>query len=103
MDIQKLNRGVLLTFALVAFFGPNGLYLFMLITQPELNAQAFENPISLAFIIEAFMLLFLFLGYVYKKNKSVSQVIFYFLMACVGSLAFSFPLFCYNESKKQEA
>ena len=57
---MTLNRSLLI-FAALAFLGPNGLYIYGLIVHPDLNLQAMTNPTALAFMIEAMMLLSLFL------------------------------------------
>ncbi|NRA66128.1 MAG: hypothetical protein HRU19_16690 [Pseudobacteriovorax sp.] len=85
----------ILLFALAALLGPNGLYLYSVLSFPEMNAAAWSNPVALAFIIEAFMLLGLFLLYVYRRTRSYAQVGLYFLLSCLGSLAFSFPIFIF--------
>lgn len=87
------QRKVLLVVAVLAFLGPNGLYLYYAATQPELNAQALSNPVSLAFMIEAMMLLALFLWFVFKTTRSWAKVGLYLVLAFLGSLAFSLPFF----------
>lgn len=84
---------MLFVFAILAFLGPNGLYLYYAMTKPELNAEALSNPISLAFMIEAMMLLALFLWYVFRTTRSWGKVVLYLVLAFLGSLAFSLPFF----------
>lgn len=100
MEIQKSDLGltagqrkVLLGVAVLAFLGPNGFYLYYAATQPELNAEALSNPISLAFMIEAMMLLALFLWFVFKTTGSWTKVGLYLVLAFLGCLAFSLPFF----------
>ncbi|MGJ8639528.1 MAG: DUF2834 domain-containing protein [Opitutaceae bacterium] len=88
-----------LAVAVIAFLGPNGLYLYFSLTQPELNSAALRNPIALAFITEAFLLVAIFLGWVYHLTHSWSRVAIYFVLTMCGSLAFSFPLFLYRNSR----
>ena len=101
MNMSKKTGLILLFVSIAALLGPNGMYLYSAITNPELNQQAFQNPISLAFIIEAMMLLGLFLWYVFKETKSWSKVIIYLTLSFVGSLAFSLPLFLYAHNKNK--
>ena len=89
----------LIVFALLAFLGPNGLYLYTLFTHPELNTAALGNPVALAFMIEAMMLLCLFLWFVYTRTQSIKQVVIYLGLSFLGSLAFSFPLFLYFQKR----
>lgn len=105
MDIQSseltpASRIILLVVAALALLGPNGLYLYTLLTRPELNDLALRNPIALAFMIEAMMLLALFLWYVRRRTGSWLQVLLYLALSFAGSLAFSFPLFLYLDSRK---
>ncbi|MDQ8182642.1 hypothetical protein [Pelagicoccus sp. SDUM812005] len=108
MDIHKNSfeptpsqRKVLLGVALLALVGPNGLYLYYAATQPELNAEALRNPVSLAFMIEAMLLLGLFLWYVFKTTGSWGKVWLYLALSFLGSLAFSFPLFLSRRGRRR--
>lgn len=100
MDLTKTQRRIILIFGLIALFWPNGLYLHTLIYKPTLNSEAMSNPTAQAFMIEAFMLLGLFLWYVFYKTKSWYKVIIYLSLAFMGSLAFSFPMYLYFETDK---
>lgn len=95
---QKPKTGLLI-FAIIALLVPNGLYLFYAVTQPELNTAAMRNPIALAFMIEAMMLLGMFLVHVYRQTQSWAKVGIYLALSFIGSLAFSFPLYKYMESR----
>lgn len=100
LTINKKARTILIVFAILAFLGPNGLYLYYAFSQPELSDAAMNNPIALAFMIEAIMLLVLFLWYVFNQTRSWMQVLLYLGLSFLGSLAFSFPLFLYKASRK---
>lgn len=89
----------MLAIAIIGLLGPNGLYLYFSLTQPELNSAAISNPIALAFMIEAIMLVAIFLFWVYQRTRSWKQVATYFVLTMCGSLAFSFPLFLYRNSQ----
>ena len=101
MNLTNKTRLILLVFALLAILGPNAMYLYYAFTQPGLNDAAMKNPVALAFMLEAMMLLVLFLWYVFNQTKSWGQVLLYLGLTFLGSLAFSFPLFLYRESRKQ--
>ncbi|MEQ8352819.1 MAG: DUF2834 domain-containing protein [Leptospiraceae bacterium] len=101
--LSKSLRIVLLLIAIAAAIGPNGIYLHALMTQPELNARAMANPVAQAFMIEAMMLLALFLWYVFKRTGSLLQVLIYLVLAFLGSLAFSFPMFLYFQSESSQS
>lgn len=98
--VTRRQRNVLLGVAIVALIGPNGLYLYYAISQPELNQEAMRNPVSLAFMIEAMMLLGLFLWYVFLSTRSWLRVGIYLVLAFLGSLAFSLPMFIYRRGDR---
>ena len=98
-DLSPKSRTLILLFAIITLVGPNGMFLYYSITQPELLQAANSNPIALAFMIEAFMLLGLFLVYMWRKTKSVMQVLLYLGLSFIGSLAFSFAVYVYVYSK----
>lgn len=99
IELSSVARWTLLLFAIIAAIGPNGLYLYFTMTQPGLNQAAVQNPVAQAFMIEAMMLLGIFLWYVYRQTRSWLQVLLYLVLSFVGSLAFSFPLFLYRNSR----
>ena len=101
MNMTRKTGFILLFVSIAALLGPNAIYIYSLIVYPELNLQALQNPVSLAFIIEAMMLLGLFLWYVYKETQSWAKVVVYLTLSFLGSLAFSFPLFLYINNKNK--
>ncbi|MCH6255210.1 hypothetical protein MLD52_01535 [Puniceicoccaceae bacterium K14] len=103
ISISDFQRKVLLFVAILALLGPNGVYLYYTVTQPELNQEALRNPISLAFMIEAMMLLGLFLWYVFRVTRSWVQVLTYLVLAFLGSLAFSLPMFLNRRARNGKA
>lgn len=80
----------------LALLGPNALFLYYAMMQPELLMQAARNPVALAFMIEASMLLLLFLAQVWALTRSWSQALLYLGLAILGSLAFSLPVFIHR-------
>ena len=69
------------------------------VDEPELLQHANANPVSLAFMIEAMMMMGLFLVYIWFSTRSVMQVVLFLALTFVGSLAFSFAVFVYANSK----
>lgn len=98
---SPVTRASLLIFALVALIGPNGMFLYYAFSEPSLMQEANANPIALAFMIEAMMLLVLFLAYVWSKSRSVARVVWYLMLTFIGSLAFSFAVYLYVHSKSR--
>ena len=99
IQLSSTSRFLLLLFAVVTLLGPNGLFLYYSITNPDLLGDANSNPIALAFMIEAMMLLGLFLVYIWSKTKSLLQVALYLGLSFIGSLAFSFAIYLFVRSK----
>ncbi|MCO5143894.1 MAG: hypothetical protein M9962_12455 [Oligoflexia bacterium] len=100
MKIAPFQQKILMIVAVVALLGPNALYLYALFKDPSLNVSAMQNPVALAFMIEAMMLLGLFLWYVWIQTQSIAKVMTYLILSFIGSLAFSFPYFLYRQNKK---
>ena len=98
-ELSPRAKTVLLVFAILAFIGPNGLFLYAAFTQPALIQEANANAVALAFMIEAMMLLVLFLSYVWLETRSAAKVATYLALSFIGSLAFSFPLYLYRRAK----
>ncbi|MEM1247153.1 MAG: hypothetical protein AAGA81_24330 [Acidobacteriota bacterium] len=99
MEVSNRHRTLLLVFAALALAGPNALYLYAVLTIPSVSTEAMNNPVALAFMTEAMMLLGLFLTYVFRRTRSWTKVAIYFVLSFAGSLAFSFPAFLYWESR----
>ena len=97
--LSSRSRTLVLLFSIITLIGPNGLFLYNVFTRPEFLYAANTNPIALAFMIEAMMLLGLFLVYVWNKTKSAPQVALYLGLSFIGSLAFSLGIFVYAYSK----
>ena len=72
---------------------PNGLFLYWLFYEYEGLANAAQNKLALAFIIDAFMVLGL-LAYYFARNP-IGRVKWYWFVALsiLGGLGFSLPLY----------
>jgi hypothetical protein len=88
--------------AVVGLVGPNGMFLYVAATQPAQVLSALQNPVSLAFVIEAVMLMALCTWLLAAtaersgpqgdgKSSPVSASVFV-AASVIGSLAFSVPL-----------
>lgn len=92
IEYTPRERIGLIIFGIVGFFGLNALFGYALLTRPQAMWEAFENPVSLVFIFEAFMLLGLF-AYLFGK-WGVSRVGWkaFVLLSLLGSMAFAVPV-----------
>ena len=70
MMSENFSKLMLVT-AILALLGPNALYLYACFTNPSSNIEALSNPVALAFMVEAMMLLAVFLYYVYLKEIKI--------------------------------
>lgn len=85
------RRGLIL-FAVLGMAVVNGAFLWSLFAEGDLLGEAMRNPLALAFIIEAFALVFL-LGWLLRRQGMTRVTILqFFLLSMVGSLAFSLPV-----------
>ena len=99
VPLSSRSRFLILLFAIVTFVGPNGMFLYYAFSRPELMQQANANPIALAFMIEAMMMLGLFLVFIWRKSKSVAKVLLYLFLSFIGSLAFSVAIYIYRQNQ----
>lgn len=88
--------------AVIGLLGPNGMFLYVAATDPAQVLSALQNPVSLAFVIEAVMLMVLctwLLAATAKRSdpqdagqsRPVRASVFV-AASVIGSLAFSVPL-----------
>lgn len=88
---SRIERTVLWTVAAVGLFGVNGTYLYGLFFVPGAQAAAMENPVALAFMLEAFLLLGL-LAYLLAKWGVVRLGPGWFVsLSILGSIVFALP------------
>lgn len=85
------RRGLIL-FAAFGMAAVNGAFLWSLFAEGDLLGEAMRNPLAMAFIVEAFALVFL-LGWLLRRQGMTRVTILqFFLLSMVGSLAFSLPV-----------
>lgn len=90
--------GVLALFGLIV---PNGIFLYYFFSSPEVMQAAMSNPISLVFISEAFLLMFLFAWLLRKVGSTQPSGFVFILMSLVGSMVFSVPAALWLAGKKR--
>jgi hypothetical protein len=100
MDQIKNNEQIRKAALVLSVFGitiPNGIFLYYFFSDPALFLSAFSNPISLVFILEAFMLLF-FIAWILSGLgiKQPSGPVF-IVLSIIGSLGFSVPYLVYKQ------
>jgi len=90
-NLSKTQRIVLWCASAIGLLGINGLFLYSVIFRPELMQAAQSNLYSLAFILEAFVLLPLACFLIATAKLKSPGWIGFLLLSLAGSLAFSIP------------
>ncbi len=88
----------------LALFGaliPNGIFCYYFFTAPEVTKDALSNPISLVFIIEAFILMALFAWLLRKTVRNGVGATRFVVMSLLGSMVFSIPATLYLMFRKE--
>ncbi len=84
---------VLLVIALFCLFVPNGLFIYWFFTEFRSVGDVMNNWLALAFIIEAFVVVFL-LAYWFAKNPPGKIKWYWFVVfSLVGGLGFGLPFY----------
>jgi hypothetical protein len=86
-----IERLCLWSAAVVGLAGVNGAFLYGLVHAEVLRA-AMANPVSLAFMVEAFVLLALLAYLLPKWGVARLHWAWFVTLALLGSLAFAFPV-----------
>ncbi len=86
------ERAALIAFGAVGFLGLNTLFAYALLTRPQAVWEALENPVSLVFILEAFMLLGLFAYLFGRWGVTRWSWKAFVALSLLGSMAFAIPV-----------
>jgi hypothetical protein len=84
---------LLLVIALFGLIVPNGIFIYWLLTEFSSLAEITNNKLAVAFIIDAFMAMFL-LAYFFAVNP-IGKIRWYWFIALslIGGLGFSIPFY----------
>ncbi len=91
----SLESRILAALAICGFLLPNGVFIYTLLFNPDAVRAALGNPISLAFITEAFFLMFLGAWLLRRIRVGSPSGLMFIVMSLLGSLAFSVPAMLY--------
>lgn len=86
-------RSLLWTVAFVGFFGLNAVFVYYATVYPDVMIAALRNPVSLVFILEAFLMTGLIAGLIAHYGLRKPGWLAFVVLSIVGSLAFSVPAF----------
>jgi len=92
MEYSAQERLWLWALAIVGAAGLNTAFVYGLVVQPELLAQAMSNPVSLAFIIESLLLMCAFAYLLNKWGVSRLQWGWFVALSLLGSMALALPV-----------
>ena len=84
---------LLLIIALFGLIVPNGIFIYWLFTEFNGAAEVVSNKLAIAFIIDAFMAMFL-LAYWFAVNP-IGKIKWYWfiILSIIGGLGFSIPFY----------
>lgn len=85
------------------FFGLNGVFLYYALLRPDVMTAAQQNPISLVFIVEAFVMVAFVAWLIAKLDLKRPGWLAFVVMSIIGSLAFSVPFFLLLHIRKRTA
>jgi hypothetical protein len=85
------ERFWLWTIALFGFVFVNGAFIYGMVAQPGSLAAALRNPISLAFLVEATIMLGLLAYLLTKWGVNRMSAGWFVLLSLLGSMAFALP------------
>ncbi len=96
------NKPLLLIVAAFGFFGLNSVFVYYALTQPEMMTAAMQNPISLVFILEAFLMMGFGAWLITKLELRTPGWLVFIGMTMIGSLAFSLPAFLWLHARQKD-
>lgn len=92
VSYSRGERAALLAVAACGLIGLNGAFVFGLLARPGALQAALGNPISLAFLAEAMLLMFV-LGYFLPRWGATRRSwIVFVALSLLGGIAFALPL-----------
>jgi hypothetical protein len=92
MEYSSKERLALWVLAIVSFLTVNLAFIYALLFSPETLASALKNPVSLAFIAEAFLLMGAFSYLLTRWGVSKSSWRWFVALSLVGSMGFALPI-----------
>lgn len=94
---------LLLVIALFGLIVPNGIFIYWLFTEFNSIAEVVNNKLAIAFIIDAFMAMFL-LAYWFAVNP-IGKIKWYWfvILSIIGGLGFSIPFYWWLNQKSDQS
>ena len=93
LDKLRPFRAHLLVLAALGLLGLNGVFVYFAVFEPHILASAMRNPVSLVFMIEAFVIVGLAAFVIRLMGFERPGWVAFVALSLLGGLAFSVPLF----------
>ncbi len=91
-EYSPTERAWLVTLAVIGFVAVNGAFFYGLLARPGSLKAALTNPISLAFLVEALLMLGALAYLLGKWGVSRLSWAWFLFLSLVGSMAFALPV-----------
>lgn len=92
IDYTPGERQALVLVAALGLVGMNGAFLYGLLLEPSLMESALRNPVSLAFIAEAFVLMGVLAYLLGRWGVARLRWPWFVILSLLGSMAFALPV-----------
>ena len=89
---SRSERRWLVAIAVIAFAGVNGGFIYGMTMDPGALEAAWRNPISAAFMVEAFVLTLVLAWLLTRWGVSGMSRGWFILLSLIGSIAFALPV-----------
>ena len=84
---------ILLIIALFGLLVPNGIFIYWLLTEYRGLGEVLQNKLAVAFIIDAFLAMFLIAFYFARHPLGKIKWYWFIVLSIVGGLGFSLPFY----------
>ncbi len=88
----RIERFWLIALAVAGFLAINGAFLYGLLFQPDALGEALSNPVSVAFIVEALVLVGVFAYLLTQWGVMRLSWVWFVVLSLLGSMAFALPV-----------
>ena len=92
IEYTTRERIVLTMTAVVGLVGLNGVFLYAMTARPELVREALANPVALAFVLEAFVLVGLLAYLLGRWGVARLSWVWFVGLSIIGGIAFALPV-----------
>lgn len=95
-------KPILWLLSALGLFGLNGVFVYYALRHPDVVVAAHQNPVSLVFILEAFVMVAFGAWVIARLGLKGPGWLAFVILSIVGGLAFSVPFFLLLHIRKRE-